>query len=134
LPLKWIKVFQLLEKERLDKWLWTVRVFKTRAMATEACRKGRILVNGMEAKPSREIKPGESVTVRKPPLVYSYIVKNLTNSRLPAKLVPEFLDDQTSPEELEKLKVRDSFFYTRDRGTGRPTKKERREIDKLRNH
>jgi ribosome-associated heat shock protein Hsp15 len=125
---------QLLEKERLDKWLWTVRVFKTRAMATEACRKGRILVNGMEAKPSKEIKPGESVTVRKPPLVYSYIVKNITNSRLPAKLVPEFLDDQTSPEELEKLKVRDSFFYTRDRGTGRPTKKERREIDKLRNH
>jgi ribosome-associated heat shock protein Hsp15 len=122
-----------LEKERIDKWLWAVRVFKTRAQSTEACRKGRVLVNGMEAKPSKEIKPGESVTVRKPPLVYSYIVKGLTNNRLPAKLVIEYLDDQTSPEELEKLKVKDSFFFTRDRGTGRPTKKERRDIDKLRN-
>jgi ribosome-associated heat shock protein Hsp15 len=122
-----------LEKERIDKWLWAVRVFKTRTQATEACRKGRILVNGMEAKPSKEIKSGESIVVRKPPLVYNYTVKSLTNNRLPAKSVPEYLNDQTSPEELEKLKVKDSFFYTRDRGTGRPTKKERREIDKLRN-
>jgi len=122
-----------LEKERIDKWLWAVRVFKTRSQATEACRKGRILVNGMEAKPSKEIKSGESVTVRKPPLVYSYIVKSLTNNRLPAKLVVEYLNDQTSPEELEKLKVKDTFFFARDRGTGRPTKKERREIDKLKN-
>jgi ribosome-associated heat shock protein Hsp15 len=122
-----------LEKERIDKWLWAVRVFKTRVQATEACKKGRILVNGMEAKPSKEIKPGEMVVVRKPPLVYSFMVKSLTNNRLPAKLVPEYLNDQTSPEELEKLKVKDTFFFSRERGAGRPTKKERRQIDKLRN-
>jgi ribosome-associated heat shock protein Hsp15 len=110
-----------------------MRVFKTRSIATESCKKGRILVNGMEAKPSKEIKNGDMVTVRKPPLVYSYVVKSLTNNRLPAKLLPEYFDDQTSPEELDKLKVKDSYFYARERGTGRPTKKERRQIDKLKN-
>jgi ribosome-associated heat shock protein Hsp15 len=123
-----------LEKERIDKWLWAVRIYKTRAQATEACRKGRILVNGMEAKPSKEIKSGETVTVRKPPVVYCFAVKSLTNSRLPAKLVPSFLEDHTSKEELEKLKVKDSFFFERGRGTGRPTKKERRQIDKLKDN
>jgi ribosome-associated heat shock protein Hsp15 len=123
-----------LEKERIDKWLWAVRIFKTRAQATEACRKGRILVNGMEAKPSKEIKSGEKVTVRKPPVVYCFSVKSLTNSRLSAKLVPSFLEDHTSNEELEKLKVKDNFFFERGRGTGRPTKKERRQIDKLKDN
>jgi ribosome-associated heat shock protein Hsp15 len=122
-----------LEKERIDKWLWAVRVFKTRAIATEACKKGRILVNGVEAKPSKEIKCGDMVTVRKPPLVYSFVVKTLVNNRLPAKLISEYLNDQTSPEELDKLKVKDSYFLNRERGTGRPTKKERRQIDKLKN-
>ena len=122
-----------MEKERIDKWLWAVRVFKTRSIATESCKKGRILVNGMEAKPSKEIKNGDMITVRKPPLVYSYVVKSLTNNRLPAKLLPEYFDDQTSPEELDKLKVKDSYFFARERGTGRPTKKERRQIDKLKN-
>ncbi len=124
----------LLEKERIDKWLWAVRIFKTRAQATEACRKGRILVNGMEAKPSKELKKGETITVRKPPVVYCFAVKALTNSRLPAKLVSSYLEDHTSHEELDKLKVKDAFFFDRERGTGRPTKKERRQIDKLKNN
>jgi len=119
------------EKVRLDKWLWAVRFYKTRNLAAEACNKGRIIINGIEAKPSRDIKPGDTVFIRKLPVVYTIKVKELTENRLPAKRVPEFIEDLTSPEELEKLKLQDTVFLKRDRGEGRPTKKERRLLDKV---
>ncbi|HEX2394877.1 MAG TPA: RNA-binding S4 domain-containing protein [Bacteroidales bacterium] len=121
----------LSERFRIDKWLWAVRIFKTRTIAAEACKKGRIIVNGAEAKPSREIKPGEIIFVRKLPVVYTVRVKALTHNRLPAQRVPEFMEDLTSPEELEKLKLDDSAFFKRDKGAGRPTKKERRLLDDI---
>jgi len=119
------------EKERIDKWLWAVRLFKTRSLATEACKKGRIFINGAEVKPSHEVKPGETILVRKLPLVYTVKVIALTHNRLPAQRVKEFMIDLTSPEELEKLKINDSAFFKRDKGTGRPTKKERRLLDDI---
>jgi len=120
-----------MEKVRLDKWLWSVRIFKTRTIAADACSKGRVLVNSMQAKPSKEISGSEIITVRKPPVIYTYKIKNLISNRLPAKLVADYIEDLTSVEELNKLKINETFFIKRDRGTGRPTKKERRTIDKL---
>jgi ribosome-associated heat shock protein Hsp15 len=122
---------QPLDKLRIDKWLWTVRIFKTRSMAGDACNNGRIIVNGMPAKPSKDIKTGDTITVRKPPVIFSYKIKAIPNSRISAKLVPDFLEDNTSVEELNKLHINEKIFFKRDRGTGRPTKKERREMDKL---
>jgi ribosome-associated heat shock protein Hsp15 len=120
-----------MEKVRLDKWLWAVRIFKTRALASEACRKGWVIVNTWAAKPSKEIGEGDEVTVRKMPVIYNFVVKKTVENRLSAKLVPDYLEDRTSVQELDKLKVKDTFFARRDRGTGRPTKKERRELDDL---
>lgn len=122
-----------MEKVRLDKWLWAVRLYKTRSMATDACNRGRVLVNGMDAKPSKELAGNETITVRKPPVIYTYKIKELIKNRVSAKLVPNFIEDLTSVEELDKLKINETFFYIRDRGTGRPTKKERRTIEKLKN-
>jgi ribosome-associated heat shock protein Hsp15 len=119
------------DKIRIDKWLWTVRIFKSRSLAGDACNNGRILVNGMPAKPSKDIKAGDSVLVRKPPVIYTYHVKGIPNSRLSAKLVPDYLEDNTSVEELNKLHVNETIFFKRDRGTGRPTKRERRQMDNL---
>jgi ribosome-associated heat shock protein Hsp15 len=119
------------ERVRIDKWLWAMRIYKTRSMATEACRKGRIIINGSEVKPSHEVKQGETIFVRKLPIVYTVRVKELIHNRLPAQRVKDFMDDLTSTEELEKLKISDSAFFKRDRGTGRPTKKERRLIDDI---
>ena len=121
----------VLEKVRIDKWLWAVRIYKTRNQASEACKKGRILVNGSEAKASREIRTGDTIVVRKLPVIYTFKVIKLIEHRQPAKLVEEFLQDLTSVEELNKLKIQDSFFMKRDRGSGRPTKKERRLLDDL---
>jgi ribosome-associated heat shock protein Hsp15 len=121
----------LTERFRIDKWLWAVRLFKTRTLAAEACKKGRIIINGLEVKPSREVKQGETILVRKLPLVYTVKVKALTHNRLPAQRVPEFMEDLTSPEELEKLKLNDNTFFRRDKGTGRPTKRERRLLDDI---
>ena len=121
-------------KIRIDKWLWAVRIYKTRNLATEACKKGRILVNGLPAKPSKDISVGNILTVRKLPVIYTFKVIQLTERRLSAKFVENFYKDLTSPEELDKLKVNELFFIKRDRGTGRPTKKERRLIDKMRKH
>jgi ribosome-associated heat shock protein Hsp15 len=118
---------------RIDKWLWAVRVFKTRSLAAEACKKGRVLINNMEAKPSREVNTGDSVTVRKLPVIYTYRVKELLENRVSAKLVENYAEDLTSVEELNKLKINDSFFVKRDKGSGRPTKKERRLLDQIRN-
>ncbi len=116
---------------RIDKWLWSVRVYKTRNQATEACKKGRVLVNGQEAKPSKEMHIGETILIRKLPVIYTYKILGIPGNRLSAKLVKEFAEDLTSPEELEKLKINDSFFVKRDPGTGRPTKRERRVLDNL---
>jgi len=121
----------LTDKVRIDKWLWAVRIYKTRSQAAEACKKGRILIGGMEVKPSREIKPGETILVRKLPVIYTYKVLQLVENRLPAPRVKEFAEDATSQEELDKLQVRETVFFRRDRGTGRPTKKERRLLDDI---
>lgn len=119
------------EKVRLDKWLWAVRIYKTRNLAAEACKKGRIIINGMEAKPSRDIRTGDVIFIRKLPVVYTLRVKMLTDNRLSASKVADFAEDLTSPEELEKLRLKDAVFMKRDRGEGRPTKKERRLLDRI---
>ena len=118
------------DQVRVDKWLWAVRVFKTRSQATEACRKGRIFMDDQAVKPSRVLKPGDIVRVRKSPVVYTYKVLQLAEKRMGAKLVPDFMEDITPPEELEILDVQKNMsWFKRDRGTGRPTKKERRDLD-----
>ena len=117
---------------RLDKWLWAVRVFKTRSDAADAIRSNRVLVNDAYAKPSREVKVGDVISVKKMPVVYQYRVVELVSSRQPAKNVPLYATDITPQSELDKLNVpRETIFIVRDRGTGRPTKKERRELDSL---
>jgi len=108
-----------------------VRVFKTRSLAAEACKKGRIIVEGIPVKPSREIKKDDIILVRKLPVIYTYKVKELLENRVSAQRVPIYIEDLTSVEELNRLKVKDTVFYTREKGTGRPTKKERRMLDKM---
>jgi ribosome-associated heat shock protein Hsp15 len=119
------------ERVRIDKWLWAMRIFKTRSLAAEACKKGKVLISGMEVKPSREIRAGDILFIRKLPVVYTFKVLQTTENRLPAPRVKEFAEDLTSPEELEKLNLKDTVFFKRDRGTGRPTKKERRLLDDI---
>lgn len=115
---------------RLDKFLWSIRVFKTRSEAADACKSGRIKVNGTEAKSSREIKSGDEVTVRKGIVTYSFNVKTPVDKRQPARLVEEFVQNTTPQSELDKLLVpKETMHMVRERGTGRPTKKERREMD-----
>lgn len=117
---------------RLDKFLWSIRVFKTRSEAADACKSGRVKVNGIEAKSSREIKSGDEVTVRKGIVTYSFSVKTPVDKRQPARLVEEFVQNTTPQSELDKLLVpKETMHMVRDRGTGRPTKKERREMDGL---
>jgi ribosome-associated heat shock protein Hsp15 len=120
------------ESTRIDKWLWAVRIYKTRSQASEACKKGRVIVNGIQVKPSRIIKEGETVFIRKPPVVYTYKVKGLLQKRQSAKVAREYYEDLTSVEELNKLKISEKLFFSRVKGSGRPTKKERRTMDKLR--
>jgi len=115
---------------RIDKWMWATRIFKTRTIALDACKKNRIMVNDVPAKPSRMIKVGDIVQVRKPPITYSFRVLDLTANRVGAKLVPQFLENITPPEQYEILELQKiSGFVDRMRGTGRPTKKERRDLD-----
>lgn len=117
---------------RLDKYLWAVRIFKTRSDAADAVRNNRILVNDAYAKPSREVKIGDRLTVKRTLVTYTYLVKDLVSNRQPAAKVAEFCIDVTPQSELDKLnKPRETIFVFRERGTGRPTKKERREIDAL---
>ncbi len=117
---------------RLDKYLWAVRVFKTRSDAADAIRNNRVLVNDAYAKPSREVKEGDIISVKKMPVTYRYKVLELVSSRQGAKNVPQYCLNITPQEELDKLTVpRETIFVFRERGTGRPTKKERREIDAL---
>ena len=117
---------------RLDKYLWAVRVFKTRSDAADAIRQNRVLVNDSYAKPSREVKVGDMISVRRERVHYSYKVLELVSSRQPAKNVPMYCLNCTPQEELDKLNVpHETIFVFRERGTGRPTKKERRDIDAL---
>ena len=117
---------------RLDKYLWAVRIFKTRSDAAEAIRNNRVTVNGGYCKPSREVREGDIVTVKRMPVVYSYKVTGLVSSRQSAKNVPDYCVNITPQEELDKLTApRETVFVFRERGAGRPTKKERREIDAL---
>ena len=116
-------------EERIDKWLWAMRIFKTRTISTEACKKGRVMIDGVAAKPSRMIKPGDTINVRKPPVMYSFLVKALTENRLGAKLVPEYMDNITPQSELDLLEVvKISGFIDRRKGLGRPTKREGRDL------
>jgi len=120
---------------RLDKYLWAVRIFKTRSDAADAIRHNRVLVNDASCKPSREVRIGDEITVKRLPVVYRYRVLDYVSSRQPAKSVPTYCLNITPQEELDKLYApRETIFVFRERGTGRPTKKERREIDALMNY
>lgn len=115
---------------RIDKWLWAARLYKTRSLAAEACKNNRIHINGVAAKPSRNVKDGDEVSVRKPPVTYTFRVLQAIEKRVGAKLLPEILENITPPEQYEVLEMsRISGFVDRARGTGRPTKKDRRAID-----
>jgi ribosome-associated heat shock protein Hsp15 len=121
-----------MEEIRIDKWLWAVRIYKTRSIATAECLKGRVLVNGIEVKPSRAVHTGELLVVKKPPLLYTYRVKGIIENRVSAKLVVNYLENLTSDDELRKLDmVKLAGFVGREKGEGRPTKKERRDIDRF---
>jgi ribosome-associated heat shock protein Hsp15 len=117
---------------RIDKYLWAVRIFKTRSDAAEACKGGKIKVNGADAKSSREVKPADMITVRRMPVVYTYKVIAVIDKRQPAKNVPLYIENITPPEELAKLtEAHLTAFIRREQGTGRPTKKERRDLEKF---
>ena len=115
---------------RIDKWLWAVRIFKTRSQASEACQKGRVIIDNLPVKPSRSITPGTVIKVKKTPVTYSYKVLALAEKRMSAKLTENFVEDITPAEELEILEMqRNMNWISRDRGTGRPTNKDRRKLD-----
>ena len=120
------------ESERVDKWLWAVRIFKTRSLATDACRAGSVAVNGKPAKPSREVRAGESVVVRLGLIHRTLEVRGVPPSRVSAKMVGAYCDDQTPPEEFQKARQqRVQHFLARAKGSGRPTKRDRRLLDRL---
>lgn len=118
------------EQVRIDKWLWAVRLFKTRTMAAEACKKGKILIDNQNAKPSRHIKRGDIIQIKRNPVVFSFKVLELAENRMNAKLVPEFMLNVTPADQLELYEMgKLNAKLGRERGSGRPTKKERRELD-----
>ncbi len=118
------------QSARLDKWLWAARIFKTRTLAAAACKRGQVSVSGAQMKPSRMVKVGDIIDVRKPPITYSFRILQAIEHRVGAKLIPEILENVTAPEQYELLEMnRISGFVGRARGTGRPTKKERRALD-----
>lgn len=115
---------------RIDKWLWAVRIFKTRTIASDAIKMGRVTIGGQKVKPSRNVKIGEVIDVKKPPITYSFKVLALAENRMGAKLVPGFMENVTRKEQLDLLEMnRISGFRDRAKGLGRPTKKDRRDID-----
>lgn len=122
-------------EERIDKWLWAMRIFKTRTIATEACKKGRVTVgadSNVTVKPSRTIKPGDIINVRKPPITYTFRVLALSENRLGAKLVPNYMENLTPQSQYDLLEVvKISGFVDRRKGLGRPTKREGRELEKF---
>lgn len=118
------------EEARIDKWLWAARIFKTRSIAADACKNGRVTVGGTNVKPSHMVKVGETVSVRKPPITYSFKILQAIEQRVGAKLIPQVYENVTTPDQYELLEMtRISGFVDRARGTGRPTKKERRSLD-----
>ena len=117
------------ETARIDKWLWAARIFKTRSIASDACKNGRVTIGGVNMKPSRSVKVGDVVSVKKPPITYSFKVLKTIEQRVGAKLLPEIYENVTDPKQYELLEMsRISGFVDRARGTGRPTKKERRAL------
>ena len=115
---------------RIDKWLWAARIFKTRSIAADACKNGMVTISGTNVKPSHMVKVGETVCVRKPPVIYSYKILKTIEQRVGAKLIPEVYENVTTADQYELLEMnRISGFVDRARGTGRPTKKERRSLD-----
>lgn len=115
---------------RIDKWLWAVRLFKTRSLAADACKKGKVLIKGVPVKPSRMVKVGDVIGVKKNPVLFSFEVLDLSENRMNAKLVPGFIRNVTTPDQLELIELgKIAGNIGRDRGTGRPTKKERRDLD-----
>ncbi len=119
-----------MNEARIDKWLWAARIFKTRSIAANACKNGRVTMSGSHIKPSRMIKAGETIDVKKPPIVYSFKVLQPIEQRVGAKLIPEIYENITDPKQYEILQMsRISGFVDRAHGTGRPTKKERRALD-----
>lgn len=115
---------------RIDKWLWAARIFKTRTIAAAACKKGQVSMKGTQLKPSRVIHEGDVIDVRKPPVTYSFRVLQAIEKRVGAKLIPEVLENVTAPEQYEILEMsRISGFIGRAKGLGRPTKKDRRDLD-----
>ena len=119
-----------MEEARIDKWLWAARIFKTRTIAADACKNGRVTIEGVNVKPSRMVKVGETVSVRKPPITYSFRILKTIEQRVGAKLLSEIYENVTAPEQYELLEMtRISGFVDRARGTGRPTKKDRRSLD-----
>jgi ribosome-associated heat shock protein Hsp15 len=120
------------EGVRIDKWLWAVRIFKSRSLATDFCKRGRVLIGDESVKPSRNIHIGDIIQVRKPPVTFTYLVTGLIEKRGSATLAAENVKDLTPPEEVERVHhARENAFFVRDRGTGRPTKKDRRDIDEI---
>ena len=120
------------EVARIDKWLWAARIFKTRSIAADACKNGRVSIGGVNVKPSHSVKAGEVVAVRKPPVTYSFKILKTIEQRVGAKLLPEIYENVTTPDQYELLEMnRISGFVNRPRGTGRPTKKDRRALDEF---
>lgn len=118
------------DEARIDKWLWAARIFKTRTIAADACKNGRVMVNDTNVKPSRMVKVGDKVSVRKPPITYSFKILKAIEQRVGAKLLPEIYENVTTADQYELLEmIRISGFVDRQRGTGRPTKKDRRAMD-----
>ena len=121
-----------MEEVRIDKYLWAIRVYKTRTEATDACKGGKVRVNGADTKPSKTVKVGDTIVARKGAVVYTYKVLQLIDKRQGAKLVPQYAENLTPEEELAKLRAPvETFFLKRDRGAGRPTKKDRRQMEEL---
>lgn len=121
-----------MNEARIDKWLWAARIFKTRSIAADAIKNGRVTIQGVNVKPSRMVKVGEVVSVRKPPVTYSFKILQTIEQRVGAKLIPGIYENVTPPDQYELLEMnRISGFVNRQRGTGRPTKKERRALDEF---
>ncbi|MBQ1633192.1 MAG: RNA-binding S4 domain-containing protein [Bacteroidaceae bacterium] len=122
------------KEARIDKWLWAARIFKTRTIAAAACKKGQVSIQGAVLKPSRMVKVGDVIDVRKPPITYSFRILKAIERRIGAKLIPEVLENVTSPDQFELLEMsKISGFVNRAKGTGRPTKKERRNLEEFTN-
>lgn len=117
---------------RIDKWLWAVRLFKTRTLAAEACKKGKVIIQNVQVKPSRNVKVGDVVCIKRNPILFSFKVIALAENRMNAKLVAGFMENVTTADQLELIEMAKLAGQSgRDRGTGRPTKKERRDIEEF---